>query len=78
MPASAGVSSRDPTGTHTPTLALRTPGIASVTTRSPPGSVVRVITPPPLAPSRRVCARRSSRPAAPGTVPIGVILNALS
>ena len=61
MPASAGVSSREPTGTHTPTLALRTPGIASVTTRRPPGRTVRVITPPPVASRRRVLVRCDAR-----------------
>ena len=58
MPATAGVSSRQPTGTQTPTLALRTPGIASVTMRRPPGSTVRVICPPPVAGTVRVRARR--------------------
>ncbi len=40
-PASAGVSSREPTPTQTPIEAERTPGIDSVTTRSPPGRTVR-------------------------------------
>ena len=40
-PGSVGVSSREPTPTQTPTLAERTPGIVSVTTRSPPGRTVR-------------------------------------
>ena len=43
VPASDTDSSREPTGTQTPTLALRTPGIASVTMRRPPGSTVRVM-----------------------------------
>src|SRR3954469_21535430 len=62
VPARAGVSSREPTGTQMPTLALRTPGIASVTTRRPPGRTVREISPPPVAESsRRVLARRWAR-----------------
>src|SRR5438445_10745066 len=40
-PATVAPSSRDPTPTHTPTEAERTPGRYSVTTRKPPGSVVR-------------------------------------
>jgi hypothetical protein len=36
---------------------LRTPGIASVTTRNPPGRTVRVIVPPPEAASCCVWAR---------------------
>ena len=41
----AGVSSREPTPTQTPSVAERTPGTASVTTRSPPGRTVRRTTP---------------------------------
>ncbi len=40
-PATVAPSSRDPTPTQTPTEAERTAGRYSVTTRSPPGSVVR-------------------------------------
>ena len=40
-PDIVGVSSREPTPTQTPMLAERTPGIASVMTRSPPGRTVR-------------------------------------
>ena len=62
-PARLGVSSREPTPTQTPTLALRTPGIASVTMRRPPGSTVRVITPPPVAASwARARTSRSHQP----------------
>ena len=57
MPATDGVSSREPTRTQMPTLAERTPGIASVTIRRPPGSTVRLITPPPETGKVRVFAR---------------------
>ena len=40
-PCSAGVSSREPTPTHTPMLADREPAICSVTMRMPLGSTVR-------------------------------------
>ena len=40
-PESAGTSSRDPTPIQTPMAAEWTPGIASVTTRRPPGRTVR-------------------------------------
>src|SRR5215470_11697987 len=40
-PATLGPSSREPTPTHTPTEAERTEGMYSVTTRRPPGRVVR-------------------------------------
>ena len=41
LPAWAGVSSREPTLTHTPMLAERVPAICSVTTRRPLGRTVR-------------------------------------
>src|SRR4051794_10260116 len=59
VPASGPVPPREPTGTHTPTLALRTPGIASDTIRNPPGRTVRVIVPPPVAVSRRLVRARA-------------------
>src|ERR1700750_2315232 len=40
-PATLGPSSREPTPTQTPTDAERTDGMNSVTTRRPPGRVVR-------------------------------------
>ena len=52
-PDRVGDSSRDPTPTHTPMAADRTPGIASVTTRSPPGRTVRRTSPPSFS-ERRV------------------------
>src|SRR6476659_1673683 len=52
-PDSCGDSSRDPTPTHTPMEAERTPRIASVTTRSPPGSTVRRTSAPPSCSDRR-------------------------
>jgi hypothetical protein len=61
VPAIAVDSSRLPTGTHTPKLALRTPGIASVTTRSPPGSTVVAMHPPPEVSRVLVFARRIIR-----------------
>src|SRR6476619_5679367 len=53
-PDRCGDSSRDPTPTHTPMEADRTPGMASVTTRSPPGSTVRFTSAPPSLVDRRV------------------------
>src|SRR5690625_2433179 len=50
-PASSGGSSRDPTPTQMPIVAERTPGIASVTTRKPPGRTVRRTRPPSSADS---------------------------
>jgi hypothetical protein len=38
-------------------VALRTPGIVSVTTRSPPGKTVVAMLPPPVAATVRVVAR---------------------
>jgi hypothetical protein len=49
-----GASSRDPTPTQTPIDADRIPGMASVTTRSPPGSTVRRTSAPPSFAGRRV------------------------
>src|SRR6185436_13604531 len=57
-PATLGPSSRDPTPTHTPTDAERTDGTYSVTTRSPPGKVVRRTD---LAAGGRGIGRRSAR-----------------
>src|SRR3954451_4447521 len=41
QPSNAADSSREPTPTHTPMLAERTPASCSLITRSPPGSTVR-------------------------------------
>src|SRR3954453_7497264 len=53
-PEREGDSSRDPTPTHTPMEADRTPGSASVTTRNPPGRTVRRTSPPPSSWDRSV------------------------
>src|SRR5690606_14924926 len=52
-PMCSGASSREPMPTHMPTATLRTVGMVSVTTRRPPGRVVRLTTP---APSRPACS----------------------
>ena len=57
-----------PTPTHTPMLALRDPGMASVTTRRPPGNSVRLITPPPATEAVLVRARNNGRDEAIGRV----------
>src|SRR3954464_6457001 len=63
-PDNPGVSSREPTPTHTPNATDRTPGTDSETTRSPPGRTVRRTSPPsgPVV-SVRVVPGRCARPA---------------
>src|SRR5215218_4023085 len=63
-PATASVSSREPTLTQMPTVADNTPGIVSVSTRRPPGSSVRSTRPPTSSTSRTTV---SPTPAGAGT-----------
>src|SRR3954453_7786367 len=76
-PATAGCSSREPTPTQMPRVADRTPGIVSVSTRSPPGSSGRSTRPPnsstpstTVSPTRPVPTGAGADAAAPTPAPV--------
>src|SRR4051794_38424143 len=60
-------SSRLPTPTQQPSVAERTPGVLSVSTRTPPGRTVRRTSAPPVSPATVVVVPRVSGSGTPGT-----------
>src|SRR5215211_1214796 len=60
-------SSRLPTPTQQPSVADRTPGVLSVSTRTPPGRTVRRTSAPPASPATVVVVPRVSGSGTPGT-----------